>query len=114
MLVRMRVDVRGTFLGREPVTGLYSTHRGDVLNVPESYALQLIMTGQAETTLDGPVGRAGEKPPAREVAKLRAKIAELAAPDPIESLRDQIHERRKSGRPPTQAENEALRYALNL
>jgi hypothetical protein len=114
MIVRMKVNVRGGFLGREPVTGIHSVLRGDVVDVPESHGLQLIMRGDAEATLDGPVGRAGQQPAPRDIAKMRARIAELAAPDPVDVAYQQLVDRRKSGRAPTPAEDDTLRRALSL
>ena len=116
MKLRMRHDVRGTFLGHLIRDGdCISVYRGDVIDCPELLALQLIMNGQAETKLDGPfAARAWEKPPPRELAKLRAEIAALRTPHLFDQVREQMQQRRKSGRAATPAELEAERRAINL
>jgi hypothetical protein len=107
MKLRIRRDVRGSFLGIVAGTDSISVHRGDTIDCPEPFALQLLMNGEAETNLSGHLGRRGELPPPKEIARLRAQLAELQPPD----IRDQLRDRSKLN----PVEREALmRRAMNL
>jgi hypothetical protein len=55
--LRMKIGVTGSFLGIDAGTDLYSVHPGDIVEVPDVHALDLIKSGKAEVKLDGPLGR---------------------------------------------------------
>ncbi|MGO9158373.1 hypothetical protein [Mycobacterium sp.] len=88
MLVRMRKDVRGSFCGIPAAGGdCVSVYRGALVDVPEVFGLRLLMNGTAQEG-GGDLGKDGQIPPPKELAKIRARIAELTPQDPIDQLRD--------------------------
>lgn len=105
MLVRMRRDVFGGFCGI-PATGLISVHRGQTVSVPEIFGLRMLMSGEAQEGADD-LAPAWQAPPPKQLAALRARIAALTPPDPIDQLAD------RSKLSPQQRE-ELTRRALNL
>jgi hypothetical protein len=108
--LRIRKNIRGTFLNIRPDTNCVSVYRGDVVDCPEPLAQQLLLNGTAETKLDGPLGRDGEIPPPRELTRLRAEVAALTAPHPVDELRAL----RKSGRREAPEYRELLHRVINL
>lgn len=76
MKVRMKVGVLGSFWGIEgkPPFG-YSVEPGDIFDLPDREAIRLIASGQAETKLDGPLGRPGQlSMPEKDFQALKAKV----------------------------------------
>ncbi len=110
----MRRDVRGSFCGIPALGGdCISVRRGQMVNVDEIHGLRMLLTGEAQEGGDK-LAPAWQAPPPKEIARLRAQIAELTPPDPIDLVYAQLTERRKTGRAPTQAETDTLRRALTL
>ncbi len=84
-----------------------------MVNVDEIHGLRMLLTGEAQED-GGELGKAWQQPQPKEMAKIRERIAELTPPDPIDQAYTQLTERRKTGRPATQAETDTLRRALTL
>jgi hypothetical protein len=107
MLIRIRHDVRGSF-NNIPAAGgdCVSVRRGQTVDVAEIFGLRLVMTGRA-TASGGDLGKDGELPPPKELAKIRERIRELTSPD----IRDVLRDRSKLN--PVERE-ELTRRALNM
>jgi hypothetical protein len=105
MKVRMKVGATGTFLGIEAGTDCCSVHAGDIVDVPDWYALNLIRSGQAEVKLDGPLGRPWQlSMPEKDFEALKAKIGGR------QPLRDQP--KSDPARPKTREEKDRLLRAI--
>lgn len=66
----MRFDSQTEYLG------IPAFRRGQVVDCPEAVALTMLVRGDAQAELDGPLGNPGQIPPANGIFELRARLAE--------------------------------------